>query len=92
MLCFNLNGKEIQKRGNICIHITDSLCCIAETQHCVKIKINLKNTLYTLSMHDFYFSNYSPIKLEIFKCLKMIRYIDIHFIAFSLALTHKLLK
>ena len=62
MLCFDLNGKEIKKRGDICIYITDSFCCIAETPHCVKIKINLKNTLYTLSMQ---FANYSPIKLEI---------------------------
>ena len=26
-----LNGKEIQKRGHICIHIADSFCCTAET-------------------------------------------------------------
>ena len=31
MLCGDLNGKEIQKRGDICIHIADSLCCTAET-------------------------------------------------------------
>ena len=24
-------GKEIQKRGDICIHIADSLCCTVET-------------------------------------------------------------
>ena len=27
MLCGDLNGKEIQKRGDICILIADSLCC-----------------------------------------------------------------
>ena len=27
----DLNGKEIQKRGDTYIHITDSLCCTAET-------------------------------------------------------------
>ena len=27
----DLNGKEIQKRGDICIGIADSLCCTAET-------------------------------------------------------------
>ena len=27
----DLNGKEIQKRGDICICIADSLCCKAET-------------------------------------------------------------
>ena len=31
MLCGDLNGKEIQKRGGICTHIADSFCCIAET-------------------------------------------------------------
>ena len=29
--CGNLNGKEIQSRGNIGICITDPLCCTAET-------------------------------------------------------------
>ena len=27
----DLNGKEIQKRGDICIHIADSLCYTIET-------------------------------------------------------------
>ena len=31
MLGGNLNGKEILKRGDICVHIADSLCCTAET-------------------------------------------------------------
>ena len=31
MLCGDLNGKEIQKRGDICIHMADSLCCTADT-------------------------------------------------------------
>ena len=30
MLCGDLDGKEIQKRGDICIQIADSLCCTAE--------------------------------------------------------------
>ena len=30
-LCGDLNGKEIQKREDICIRIADSLCCTAET-------------------------------------------------------------
>ena len=33
MLCGDLNGKEIQKRGDICICITGSLCCTAETNN-----------------------------------------------------------
>ena len=31
MLCGDLNREEIQKRGDICIRIADSLCCTAET-------------------------------------------------------------
>ena len=31
VLCGDLNGKEIQGRGNICTHVADSLCCTAET-------------------------------------------------------------
>ena len=30
MLCGDINGKEIQKGGDICIHIADSLCCTVE--------------------------------------------------------------
>ena len=31
VLCGDLNGKEIQRRDDICICIADSLCCTAET-------------------------------------------------------------
>ena len=31
MLCADLNGEEIQKRGDLCIHMTEPLFCIAET-------------------------------------------------------------
>ena len=31
VLCGELNGKEIEKRGDICIYIADSLCCTVET-------------------------------------------------------------
>ena len=31
VLCGDLNGKETQKRENICILITDSFCCTVET-------------------------------------------------------------
>ena len=33
MLCGDLNGKEIQKRGDICVHIADSLCSTVETNN-----------------------------------------------------------
>ena len=31
MLCGDLNGKEIQGGGDICICVADSLCCTVET-------------------------------------------------------------
>ena len=31
VLCGDLNGKEIQKRGDMCIHIADSFHCTVET-------------------------------------------------------------
>ena len=31
MLYGDLSGKEVKKRGDICVHIADSLCYIAET-------------------------------------------------------------
>ena len=31
VLCGDLNGNEIQKRGGMCINVADSLCCTAET-------------------------------------------------------------
>ena len=30
MLCGDLNGKEIRKRGGICIYMADSLCYTAK--------------------------------------------------------------
>ena len=47
VLCGDLNGKKIEKRGGICICIVDSLCCIVETNkkllsNYMPIKINLK--------------------------------------------------
>ena len=31
MLYGDINGKEIQKRGDMCIWVADSLCCTMET-------------------------------------------------------------
>ena len=36
MLCGDLNGKEIFKRGDTCISRADSLCCTAEANNIVK--------------------------------------------------------
>ena len=39
MLCGDLNGKEIQKRGDMCIRVADSVCCTVED--------NIVKQLYT---------------------------------------------
>ena len=46
MLCGDLNGKEVQKRGDICICMANSLCCTVESsivKQPYSDKINLKN-------------------------------------------------
>ena len=50
MLCGDQNEKEIQKRGDRCICIADSLCYTAEINtmlqsNCTPMKINKKNKL-----------------------------------------------
>ena len=36
VFCSDLYGKEIQTRGDICIHMVDSLCRTADTNNIVK--------------------------------------------------------
>ena len=36
VLCGDLDGKETQKSGNICILPADSLCCTADTDNIAK--------------------------------------------------------
>ena len=36
MLCSDLNEKEIQRRGDTCIHVADSLCCTTERNTTLK--------------------------------------------------------
>ena len=44
VLCGDLNGKEIQKWWEICIHVADLLCCTVETNNIVKqLYSNKKN-------------------------------------------------
>ena len=43
MLCVDLNGKEVQKRGDINIRIADSLCYTVETNSIVKQIYSDKN-------------------------------------------------
>ena len=53
MLCDDLNGKEIQNRGDICIRIGDSLCCTAEhtTQLNEYIPLKIKKKKKTTWLH-----------------------------------------
>ena len=39
MLCGDLNRKEDQNGGDICIHIADLLCCNVETNTYCKVTI-----------------------------------------------------
>ena len=41
LLCGDLNKKEIQKRGDICIPIANSLCCTAEINRTLESKYTL---------------------------------------------------
>ena len=43
MLYVDLKGKEVQKRGDINIHIADSLCYTVETNNIVKQIYSNKN-------------------------------------------------
>ena len=55
ILCDDLNRKEIQKRGDTCIHIADSLCCIAEhtilLNDYIPLKIKKKKKEDNLATH-----------------------------------------
>ena len=44
MHCGELNAKEIQKGGDICVYVADSFCCTVETNITYSNKkVNLKN-------------------------------------------------
>ena len=44
MHCGELNAKEIQKGGDICVYVADSFCCTVETNIIYSNKkVNLKN-------------------------------------------------
>jgi len=53
VLCGELNGKEIQKHGDICIHVTDSICCPAET-NIVKQLYSNNNYFKKETIHKMY--------------------------------------
>ena len=54
MLCGDLNEKEIQNRGDICIHIADLLCYTAE----------ISTTLQTTTLQFFKKKNASEKTFE----------------------------
>ena len=45
MLSGDIDEKEIQGRGDMCIRRADSLCCATETQHCKAIAIIVAQSL-----------------------------------------------
>lgn len=51
MLCGELKGKEIQKSGDIRIHVTDSFGCPAETNNIVKQLYSHKNYFKKETIH-----------------------------------------
>ena len=71
--CGDLNEKKIQKRGDICIYITDLLCCTAETQHCkatkrewicVYVLIATDSLCYTAETNTILQISCTPIKIK----------------------------
>ena len=56
MFCGDLNEKEIQGRGDICVHVTDLLCLTEETQHCKATVPQFKKKLFFtfhVNVHTF---------------------------------------
>ena len=51
ILCNNLNGKELEKRIDTCICITESLCCIPETN--TTLLINYAMLCYAKSLQSY---------------------------------------
>jgi len=69
MLCGDLNGKEIQKRGDI--RVTDSLCCTVESnQRCkvTPIKI-LKNRISILVAFLLLLPFFAILIFWVFTCI-----------------------
>ena len=57
------NGKEIQKTGDVCMCVADSLCYIVGTQHCKATILQYIYYIYTILQ---LYSNYTPkINLKI---------------------------
>ena len=70
----NLMGRKSKKRGDICVHIADALCCTVETNIALQsnynpIKINFKNRKKRKRMTSYNFGagNGNPIQ---YSCLE----------------------
>ena len=49
-----MNGKEIQKGGDICVYVADSFCCTVETNTIYSNKkVNLKNKGKTSEIFEY---------------------------------------
>ena len=58
VLCGDLTGKEIKKRGNICIHTADSLRCKRKrTQHCNGTILQYKKSPSSILTMKLYLKN-----------------------------------
>ena len=68
VLCGDVNGKEIQKRVDIGLHVADLLCCTAETDTLwgfrTLIKNKLKNYLTPFLMSDCLFVFHSMVFMD----------------------------
>ena len=51
MLCGDLNGKEIQGRRDICVYVTDLLCCTEQAQHCKATVPHFKKKIVLFNFH-----------------------------------------
>ena len=72
MLCGDLDRKELQKRGGLCVHVAGSLCCAAESStalrnSCSPIKVSLKKKTDSISiLQCFYFNWKTPVNFVFF--------------------------
>ena len=71
MLCGDLDGKELQKRGGLCVHVAGSLHSAAESStalrnSCSPIKVSLKKKDSISILQCFYFNWRTPANFVFF--------------------------
>lgn len=63
VLCGELNGKEIQKREEICVHIGDSFHCGKEIQKRGEMCVHIGDSFHcTVESNTTLLDNYTSIK------------------------------